>query len=65
MMCCDGYRMFSGRATVTPIHGEPKRIEGTWLYKPEYKCWYVETRNWGEWCHSFPADIVSDIQEDE
>jgi hypothetical protein len=59
MLECEGYKMFSGFATFTPASDRfPKRvIWGTWLYKPEYDCWYVN----GE---SFPAAFVSEFAED-
>lgn len=50
--------MFDGSALITPVSMEPVRIHGTWLYKPDYDCWYVNGR-------SYPANIVSDIQDDE
>lgn len=64
MLKCDGYKMFYGRATVSPVNGKPPyQVTGTWLYKPEYDCWYVETGIKGDWCHSIPASIVSDFEE--
>lgn len=61
MLKCEGYKMFYGAATITPCN--PKRpdlrpfdVTGTWLYKPEYDCWYCAGA-------SYPADIVSDIRE--
>ena len=60
MMTCEGYKMFYGEATVTPINPKfpPRNILGTWLYKPEHNCWYVN----GE---SFPAEIVDDYMRRE
>ena len=59
MLSCEGYKIFEGSALVTPLTNfiKPFRIHGTWLYKPEYDCWYVNGR-------SYPAEIVSKIQED-
>lgn len=36
--------MFFGAMQITPkVNGlKPFVIEGTWLYKPEYKCWYCK-----------------------
>ena len=50
MLTCEGYKMFYGMATVTPVNPKfpQQTITGTWLYKPEYDCWYVN----GE---SYPA----------
>ena len=37
MLSCEGYKMFKG---IMKVNGINKNIEGTWLYKPEYECWY-------------------------
>ena len=60
MLKCEGYKMFYGTATIVPVKtwGPPFEETGTWLYKPEYDCWYVNGR-------SFPADIVTDIREED
>lgn len=60
MLECEGYKMFFGTATVSPKSKmvEPFEVNGTWLYKPEYDCWYVNGR-------SFIADIVSNIKEEK
>lgn len=58
MLSCEGYKMFSGRATIVPVNGkEPYTIMGTWLYKPEWDCWYVGGQ-------SFPSQIVTNIVEE-
>lgn len=58
MLKCEGYKMFYGDATVTPKNDKfpARRIRGTWLFKPEWDCWYVNGQ-------SFPASIVSDFEE--
>lgn len=58
MLKCEGYKMFYGEATVTPKNDRfpPIIILGTWLYKPEYDCWYVNGS-------SYPESIVSDFKE--
>ena len=56
MLKCEGYKMFEGTATVRPVSLPPFDVTGTWLYKPEYDCWYCNGR-------SFPASIVTDIVE--
>lgn len=58
MLTCEGYQMFYGSATITPKNHnfEPFELVGTWLYKPEYDCWYCAG-------NSFPAKIVSDCRE--
>lgn len=60
MLKCEGYKMFYGEATVTPKNDRfpPFAVLGTWLYKPEYDCWYVNGS-------SYPASIVSDFKEAE
>lgn len=58
MLTCEGFKMFDGSALVSPVTMQPFRIHGTWLYKPDYDCWYVNG-------HSYPAEIVGDIQEDK
>lgn len=60
MLICEGYKMFKGTARIVPSTGwrEPFEETGTWLYKPECNCWYVNG-------HSFPADIVTDFREEE
>ena len=58
MLECEGYKMFRGKGTIVPVNDrEPYTITGTWLYKPEWGCWYVGGR-------SFPAEIVEDIEEE-
>lgn len=58
MLICEGYRMFHGSADVIPTNPRlpPETITGTWLFKPEYVCWYVNGR-------SYPAEIVHNIVE--
>lgn len=58
MLECEGYKMCRGKGTIVPVNGPPYTITGTWLYKPEWNCWYVGGR-------SFPAEIVDDIEEVE
>lgn len=58
MLVCENYKMFYGSATVTPKTDAVKPIEivGTWLYKPDTDCWYVNG------C-SFVADVVGNFIE--
>ena len=35
MLSCEGYKMFKGIMKVNT-----GTVEGIWLYKPEYDCWY-------------------------
>lgn len=51
--------MFRGTMTVTPLNGrEPFTKHGTWLYKPQYDCWYCDGTN------SYVARICK-VKEDE
>lgn len=59
ILCCEGYRMFEGKMIIKPRNEiQPYIQEGTWLYKPEYNCWYCHG-------HSYPAEICNIIDEDE
>lgn len=42
MLKCEGYQMFKGVMRITPTNPKfpAREIEATWLYKPEYDCWY-------------------------
>lgn len=59
MLKCEGYKMFSGSAVIRPKNPKfpPQTIKGTWLYKPEYDCWYVNGS-------SYMAEIVTDFTEE-
>lgn len=58
MLTCEGYKMFSGTATITPCNPEmlPFTLTGTWLYRPDTDCWYCNGR-------SFAARVVDGIVE--
>ena len=66
MLQCDGFKMFHGSATVTPVNGKPPyTMTGTWMYHPEKKYWYCEQDNsdaW--WAVGVPTDMISDIRDD-
>ena len=66
MIECDGYRMFRGAATVTPVPesgAEPFRVEGDWLCKPDSPgIWYLQPAD-GGFSRSFCEDILSDFAE--
>ena len=59
MLTCEGYKMFKSTARIVPTTDwrEPFDETGTWLYKPEHNCWYVNG-------HSYPADVVTDFREE-
>ena len=60
MLSCEGYKMFKGSARIVPPNPKfpPRAEEGTWLYKPEHDCWYVN--GW-----SYPASIVEIDEREE
>ena len=59
MLICEGYKMFMGWATIKPKNANLPQFReyGTWLYKPETDCWYVNDK-------SYPDEIVTYILED-
>lgn len=58
MLKCEGYMMFYGTARIVPKTNIVESFEetGTWLYKPDTDCWYVNGA-------SYPASIVQ-IEEE-
>ena len=54
MLKCENYMMFCGVMRITPKSNDmqPYEVEGTWLYKPEYACWYCKGS-------SYPKEICS------
>lgn len=50
MIEVEGYKMFNGVMKVTPKNDsiEPFTMEGSWLYKPDTKCWYGCGRSFSE-----------------
>ena len=53
MLYCEGYMMFKGTMRIVSKNPKFPSVDetGTWLYKPEYDCWYVNGS-------SYPASIV-------
>lgn len=47
MLSCEGYKMFRGSMKVGA-----HVVEGVWLYKPEYNCWYCNGS-------SYPAEVCT------
>lgn len=64
MLECDGYKMFKGKATVTPVNGKaPYDITGTWLFRPDTNYWYVEDgKTW--WAQGIDPAILSNFREE-
>ena len=64
MLKCDGYKMFHGTVTVTPVNDKPPyEITGTWLYRPDTKYWYVEDGStW--WAQGLDPALLSNFRED-
>ena len=60
MLECEGYKMFKGKMRVVPKNKTyPPFVEdGTWLYKPDYDCWYVNGS-------SYMASIVDESSIEE
>lgn len=57
IICVEGYKAFRGKMKIKPQNGNsPFIIEGDWLYKPEYDCWYGKGR-------SFIASICEIVEE--
>ena len=48
MLTCEGYKMFKGIMKIKPISIDPFEVEGTWLFKPEYGCWYCKGSSYSE-----------------
>ena len=48
--CVEGYKMFMVTMKITPKNPkfEPYEIDGTWLYKPDTKCWYCKGSSYME-----------------
>lgn len=42
MLKCEGFKMFKGTARIVPTNPDfpPYELEGTFLYRPDYDCWY-------------------------
>lgn len=59
MLKCEGYKMCIGTAYIKPKSAKilPFEVHGTWLYRPDTKCWYCNGS-------SFAEDIVISIKED-
>ena len=59
MINVDGYKAFRGVMKITPKCESvpPFELNGDWLFKPEFKCWYG--------CgSSYPEEICAVVQED-
>ena len=50
MLECEDYKMFRGIMRIAPPNPKfpTEEIEATWLYKPEYQCWYGNGRSYDE-----------------
>ena len=57
MLECEGYKMMRGTMVIEPVSAEPYKLRGTWLFKPEYRCWFCKGA-------SYPEEIVT-LYEDE
>lgn len=59
MITVENYKAFHGVMRITPKTKciPPLEIEGDWLYKPEYKCWYGNGA-------SYPANFCTVVRDD-
>lgn len=59
MIEVEGYKAFRGQMKIIPKNEriKPFIIDGDFLYKPDYKCWY----NGGS---SYPEDICHIVKDD-
>lgn len=64
MLVCDGFKMFKGTVTITPVNGRASYdMTGTWLYRPDTEYWYVEDgKSW--WAQGIDPKIMSNIREE-
>lgn len=66
MMRCNGYMMYQGRMTVSPVASsgiQPFRVHGTFLYRPDTRCWYVGNDSPEKPGASFTDSICSEFVE--
>ena len=55
MLKCEGFKMFRGTMSVRSGN-KTYLITGTWLFNPEYECWYCGGRSFPEDCCSVYDD---------
>ena len=62
MLKCEGYKMFKGLMRITPKNDAWPRhiVSATWLYKPEYKCWYGAGGSYSEEICEIVEDWTND-----
>lgn len=50
MIEVEGYKAFKGTMKIVPKGGyiQPFEVQGQWLYKPQYKCWYCDNSSYPE-----------------
>ena len=60
MLECEGYKMFRGTAVIVSnsVNMGTYPVSGTWLYKPEYDCWYCKGS-------SYPAKCVKVLRDED
>ena len=64
MLECENYKMFYGRATITPRNAnKPYQLEGVWLYRPDLDFWFLNKCKQVPLGTSFPANMISDIDD--
>lgn len=63
ILTTEGYKMFQGVMKITPVTVPAYDLEGTWLYKPEHKCWYANGRSFPEFICEIKS-VTSPVQEE-
>lgn len=58
MIKVEGYKAFKGTMRITPKSNvvEPFELTGSWLFKPDMKCWYGKGS-------SFPEEICEIVED--
>lgn len=59
MLECEGYKMLKGIGYIKPKSDKiiPFQVHGTWLYRPDTKCWYCNGS-------SYTEEIITGFKED-
>ena len=62
----EGYKAFRGKMRIVPRNGmNPFVIEGDWLYKPEYDCWYGSGKSFtARVCEIVEEEIQKELNDD-
>jgi hypothetical protein len=59
MLKCEGYQMFRGIATVNFDNGKSQTLEGTWMWHPEKRMWFLNgCKNYPYGTSFYPENVV-------